>query len=162
MVAAGDQLVDRAEVAAAHRQADQLDAGRQPVRAGQQDLARSTEVDDRAQPEPVEFFHVKAGQLAEGVTAEQPSAHHLEPVIGPVAADVPHVHRAVERDMARWCPVCRHRRRPIAHRPSSLATLTITPHAVNLQEQEKFINLTERNVVRPPAQARARRAFACL
>jgi hypothetical protein len=50
VAAAGDQLVDRAEVAAAHRQADELDTERQPVRAGQQDLARRPEVDHRAQP----------------------------------------------------------------------------------------------------------------
>jgi hypothetical protein len=118
VVAAGDQLVDRAEVAAADRQADQLGPGRPPVRASQQDLARRPEVDDRAQPEPVEPFDVGAGQLAEGVAAEQPPAGDLQPVAGPVAADVPHVHRAVERDKARWCPLRRHRRRPIAHRPS--------------------------------------------
>jgi hypothetical protein len=119
VIAAGDQLVDRAEVAAAHRQADELDPERQPVRAGQQDLARRPEVDDGPQPQPVEPFDVRSGQLAERVAAEQPAARDLEPVAGPVAADVPHVDRAVERDQARWCPACRHRTRLIAHRPSS-------------------------------------------
>jgi hypothetical protein len=134
VVAAGDQLVDRAEVAAADRQADQFDPERQPVRARQQDLARRPEVDHDTQPEPLEPFHVGAGQPAERVAAEQPPAADLQAVAGPVATDVPHVHRAVEHDVADWCPLGCHRARLIAHRPSCFATLSVTRQANNLDE----------------------------
>jgi hypothetical protein len=100
VVAAGDQLVDRAQVAAAHRQADELDTERQPVRAGQQHLARRPEVDHGPQPQPVEPLSVQAGQLAESVAPEQLPARHLQPVAALVATHVPHVHRAVQHDMA--------------------------------------------------------------
>jgi hypothetical protein len=97
VVAAGDQFVDRAQVAAAHRHAGELDAVRQPVGAAEQDLARGPEVDHGAQPELVKPFHVRGGELAERVAAEQPPLHHLEAVRASVAADVPHVDRAFER-----------------------------------------------------------------
>jgi hypothetical protein len=116
MVTAGDQLVDPSEVAAAHRQADGFHPGRQPVWADDQYLARRPEVDDRAQPEPNEPFEIGTGELAERVAAEQPPAPHLQPAGAPVAADVPHVHCAVERDVASWCPLGSHRTRLIAYR----------------------------------------------
>ena len=99
MVAADDELVDGSEVAAADRQVCEFDAVRQPVVTAEQDLARGTEVDDGTQPEQVEPFHIRAGQLAERVAAEQAAAHDLKPVDAAVAADVPHVHRAVEGHM---------------------------------------------------------------
>jgi hypothetical protein len=96
VVAAGDELVDGSEVAAGHRQRSEFDAAGQPVVAAEQDLARGAEVDDGTQPQQVEPFHIHAGQLAERVATEQAAAHHLKPVDATVAADVPHVHRAVE------------------------------------------------------------------
>src|SRR5208282_2577280 len=95
VVAAGDELVDRPEVAAAYRQLDEFDAIGQPVGSAEQDLARRPEVDDRAQPELIEPFQIWRGELAERVAAEQPTAYDLAPVSAPVAADVPHVHRAL-------------------------------------------------------------------
>jgi hypothetical protein len=97
VVAAGDELVDRSEVAAAHRQLGELDAVGQSVGPAEQDLARRPEVDDGAQSELLEPFVVGPGELAERVAAEQPPADDLAPVGAPVAADVPHVHRALER-----------------------------------------------------------------
>jgi hypothetical protein len=117
MVAPGDQLVQRSEVAAAYREADELDAVRQPVRAAEQDLPRRPEVDDGPQPEPIEPLHVHGGELAERVAAENPAPPYFEAVRGQVAADVPHVHRAVQGDMAGWGPPRGHRTRLIAHRP---------------------------------------------
>jgi hypothetical protein len=117
VVAAGDQLVERPDVAAGHREADDLDAVRQPVRAAEQDLSRRPEVDDGPQPEPIEPFHVRGADLAERVAAEQPVPPDLEPVGGPVAADVAHVHRAIQGDVAGWGPPRGHRTRLIAHRP---------------------------------------------
>jgi hypothetical protein len=117
MVAAGDQLVQRPEVAATHRQAGQLNTGRQAVRSAEQNLPRRPEVDDDPQPEPIEAPHVRGRQLAERVTAVQPPAPDLEPVHGPVAADIPHVQRAVQGDMAGWGPLRGHPTRLITHRP---------------------------------------------
>jgi hypothetical protein len=51
MVAAGDDLIDRAEVPAADRQVHRFDSAGQPVVAAEQDLARCPEVDDGTQPE---------------------------------------------------------------------------------------------------------------
>jgi len=99
VVTAGDELVDGLEVAAADRQVSEFDAVRQPVVAADQDLAGAPEVDDGAQPQAVEPFHVAVGQAAERVAAEQPPARDLRPVDATVAADVPHVHRAVEGDL---------------------------------------------------------------
>jgi hypothetical protein len=127
VVGAGDQLVDGLQVAAADRQAGELDPVGQPVVATEQDLARGPEVDHGAQPEPVEPFDVGAGQLAERVAPEQPPAHHLRSVSAAVAADVPHVHRAVEGDVTRRGPLSGHRTRLIVHRLSSPATLSVTP-----------------------------------
>jgi hypothetical protein len=70
MVAAGDQLVERPEVAAAHRQAGEFNAIGQPVRPAEQDLPRRPEVDDGPQPELIEPGHVRRGELAERVAAE--------------------------------------------------------------------------------------------
>jgi len=119
VVAAGDELVDGAEVAAADRQVGVFDGEGQLVVPGEQDLARSPEVDYGTQPEPVEPFEVRAGQLAERVAAEQPAADHFRPAHDAVAADVPHVHRAVEGDVTRRGPLSSHRTRPIAHRLTS-------------------------------------------
>jgi len=119
VVAAGDELVDGPEVAAADRQGSELHAVGQPVVAAQQDLARRPEIDHGAQPEQVEPLHVGAGQLAERVAAEQSAAHHLGPVHAPVPADVPHVHRAVEGYVTRRDRLSSHRTRPIAHRLTS-------------------------------------------
>ena len=99
MVAADDDLVDGPEVTAADRQVSEFDTVGQPVVAADQDLARGPEVDDGTQPQPVEPFHIGAGQLAERVAAEQSAADDLQPVDAAVAADVPHVHRAVKGDM---------------------------------------------------------------
>ena len=57
VVAAGDELVEGPEVAAADRQVSEFDAVGQPVVAAEQDLARRPEVDHGAQPEPVEPHH---------------------------------------------------------------------------------------------------------
>jgi hypothetical protein len=115
LVAAGDELEDGPEVAAADRQASEFYAGGQPVIAAEQHLARGAEVDDGAQPEPVEPLHVGSGQLAERVAAEQSAAYDLQPVRAAVTADIPHVHRAVEGDLTRRGPLTGHRARPIAH-----------------------------------------------
>jgi hypothetical protein len=61
VVAAGDELVDGAEVAAADRQVGVFDGEGQLVVPAEQDLARSPEVDHGTQPEPVEPFEVGAG-----------------------------------------------------------------------------------------------------
>jgi hypothetical protein len=119
VVAAGDDLVDDPEVAAADRQVSEFEAVGQPVVAGQQNLAGAPEVDDRTQPEAIEPFHVAVGQLAERVAAEQPPAHDLGSVDAAAAANVPHVHRAVEGDMTRRGPLSGHRTRPISHRLTS-------------------------------------------
>jgi hypothetical protein len=119
MVAAGDELVDDAEVPAADRQVSVLDGEGQTVVPAEQDFARGPEVDHGRQPEPVEPFGVGAGQLAEGVAAEQPAADHLRAAHAAVAADVPHVHRAVEGDLTRPGPLSSHRTRPITHRLTS-------------------------------------------
>jgi hypothetical protein len=116
MVAAGDEFVDASQVAAADRQVSEFDAVRQPVVAAEQNLARGAEVDDGTQPQPVELFGVRAGQLAERVAAEQAAAHDLRTVNAPVAADVTDVHRAVEGHMTRRGPLSGHLTRPIAHR----------------------------------------------
>jgi hypothetical protein len=116
VVGAGDELVEGPEVAAADRQVSEFDTVGQPVVAAEQDLARGPEVDDRAEPEPVESLDVGAGQLAEHIAAEQPAARYFQPVGAVVAADVPHVHRTVEGDMARQGPLAGHRTRFIAHR----------------------------------------------
>ena len=113
MVAAGDELVEGPEVAAAYRQVGGFDAVGQPVIAAEQDFAGGPEVDDGAQPEPVEPLDVGAGQLAERVAAEQPAAGDFQPVNAAVAADVPHVHGAVEGHMAHRGPLSGHRTRLI-------------------------------------------------
>jgi len=118
VVGAGDEFVDGSQVAAADRQVSEFDAVRQPVVAAEQNLARGPEVDHGAQPEAVEPFDIRAGQLAERIAAEQPPAHDHQPVSTAVAADVPYVHRAVESDMTRRGPLSGHRTRLIAHRPS--------------------------------------------
>jgi hypothetical protein len=84
---------------ATDRQVHRLDPAGQPVVAAEEHLARCPEVDDGTQPEPAEPFGISGGELAERVAAEQPPAHDLEPVRVPVAADVPHVDRAVEHDV---------------------------------------------------------------
>jgi hypothetical protein len=122
VVAAGDELVDGAEIAAADRQVSVLDGEGQAVVPAEQDLARDPEVDHGPQPEPVEPLHVGAGQLAERVAAVQPTADHFRPAHDPVTADVPHVHRAVEGDVTRRGPLRSHRTRPIAHRLTSPQT----------------------------------------
>jgi hypothetical protein len=99
VVGAGDELVDGPEVAAADRQVSEFDAVGQPVVAAEQDLARRPEVDHGTQPEAVEPRHIGAGQLAERVAAEQPAADDLRPMGTVVAADIPHVHRAIEGDV---------------------------------------------------------------
>jgi hypothetical protein len=119
VIAARDELVDGAEVAAADRQVSVFDGEGQVVVPAEQDLARCPEVDHGTQPEPVEPFGVGTGQMAERVTAEQPAAHHLRPAHDAVAADVPHVHRAVEDDVTRRGPLSSHRTRPITHRLTS-------------------------------------------
>ena len=119
VVAAGDELVDGAEVPAADRQVSVLDGEGQAVVPAEQDLARGPEVDHGTQPEPVELFGVGAGQLAERVAAEQPAAEHLRPAHAAVAADVPHVHRGGEGDLTRQGPPSSHRTRPMAHRLTS-------------------------------------------
>jgi len=70
VVAAGDELVDRLEVAAADRQVRAFDPFRQPIRAAEQDLARRPEVDDGAQPELIEPGGIRGGELTERVAAE--------------------------------------------------------------------------------------------
>ena len=112
VVAAGDELAEGTEVAAADRQVSEFDAVGQPVVAAQQDLARAPEVDDGAHPEPVEPVDVAAGQLAERVAAEQPAASDFEAVDAPVAADVPHVHRALENNVARRASLSGHHAPP--------------------------------------------------
>jgi len=99
VVAAGGDLVDRPEVTAADRQVHRFDPVGQPVAAAEQDLAGCPEVDDGAQPELIKPFGIGRGELAERVAAEQPPAHDLEATGVPVAADVPHVDRAVELDV---------------------------------------------------------------
>jgi hypothetical protein len=99
VVAAGDDLVDRAEVPAADRQVHIVDPAGQPVVAAEQDLARCPEVDDGTQPELGQPFGVGRGEVVERVAAQEPPAHDLEAVGVPVAADVPHVDRALERDV---------------------------------------------------------------
>ena len=116
MVAAGDELVEGPEVAAAYRQVSEFDGVGQPVVAAEQDLTRGPEVDDGAQPEPVEPLDVGAAQLAERVAAEQSAAGDFQPVNAAVAADVPHVHRAVEGHMARRGALSGHRTRLTVHR----------------------------------------------
>jgi len=61
VVAAGDELVDGAEVAAADRQVSVFDGEGQVVVPAEQELARGPEVDHGTQPEPVEPFEVGAG-----------------------------------------------------------------------------------------------------
>jgi len=119
VVAAGDELVDDAEVTAADRQVSVFDGEGQAIVPAQQDLARGPEVDHGAQPEPVEPLNVRAGQLAERVATVEPATDHLRPAHDPVAADVPHVRRAVEGDVTRQGPLGRHRTRPITHRLTS-------------------------------------------
>ena len=99
MVTAGDDLVDRAQVPAADRQVHRFDPGGQPVGAAEQDLARCPEVDDGTQPELAQPFGIGRGELAERVATQQPPAHDLEAMSVPVAADVPHVDRAVEHNV---------------------------------------------------------------
>ena len=70
VVAAGDQLVQRPEVAAPDRQAGEFNAAGQPVRPAEQDLPRRPEVDDDPQPELIEPVHVGGGELTERVAAE--------------------------------------------------------------------------------------------
>jgi hypothetical protein len=65
VVAARDELVDGAEVAAADRQVSVFDGEGQVVLPAEQELARGPEVDHGTQPEPVEPLYVGAGQLAE-------------------------------------------------------------------------------------------------
>jgi hypothetical protein len=97
VLAAGDQVGERAEFPAGHRQAHGRHARRQPVRSAQQNLARRPEVDDRAQPPVTEPGHVGLGQAAERVAAEYPAPGHLGPEDAPVTADVPYVLGAIER-----------------------------------------------------------------
>jgi hypothetical protein len=96
-LAAGDQVGERAEFPAGHRQAHGRHSRRQPVRSAQQDLARRPEVDDRAQPQVTELGHVGLGQAAEGITTEHPATGHLGPEHTAVTADVPYVLGAIER-----------------------------------------------------------------
>src|SRR5262249_49738277 len=125
------ELVDGAEVTAADRQVSVFDGEGQTVVPADQDLARGPEVDHGTQPEPVEPLHVRAGQLAERVATVQPAADHFRPAHDSVAADVPHVHRAVEDDMTRRGPFSGHRTRLIAHRltpPKTTLRVTLGRH----------------------------------
>ncbi len=149
VVTAGDELVEGPEVAAADRQVSEFDTVGQPVVAAEQDLARGPEVDDGAQPDPVEPFGIGAGQLAERVAAEQPAAGDFQPVGAAVAADVPHVHRAVEGDKARRGPLSGHRTRLIAHR------LTCPPTTIRVTPARRFTSMNA-GYLRSPESAASR------
>jgi hypothetical protein len=96
LVTAGDHVEERADIAAADGQAQRGHPGRQPVRAGQQDLAVRTEIDHRAQPEGGQPFGVGVREAAERVPAEHLPPGHIEVAQAAVTSDVAHVDRPVQ------------------------------------------------------------------